>query len=363
MGILENSIPLNQRTRFTKSLDAFRQKRDENNYRDKQDRQKQKNTARDFSIRERTNPSELWIQIRHITKEFFSKAMPYIVLCIFLYVVYSILTGGFGSSSSNEGNSVSELQRNAEILKNQFTGIFGSVYLYFYNIWLKITSFFRLPQPIRKLLAMYSQYRDGGPTVPRTTIDSGRCDNIQWIETTADGKQGSCDSAIRPRDLIWKLQPNLYNSEFKAESDFLKKHPNTSAYLNNLNIVIPWDKTPETTFFVPQCEQAYFANQCRSVSEEKCNDNEQYADGYCCVKANLLKEQGLTCGLKSFYLPVDEDANKNKVSKNNTQIPSFNNIQNFNKKKELEKNPTGSPTFVNIVSNKPSAITSSFINT
>jgi hypothetical protein len=270
------------------------------------------------------------IQIRHTISQFIEKAMPYIVLILFLIALYYIFSGGASSSNTNKSNSVSEIEKQKEMLENQFTGFFGSIYLFFYKIWQTFTSFMTLPQPLRKLLSAFSQYKDGGPTVPRTTLDSGRCDNIQWIETTKDGQAGSCDSAIRPQDLLWTLNPQL-NSEFREGSEFLNKNKNTSAWTNNLNIIIPWDKSPQTTFFVPQCEQAYFANQCRpELNSSACTTAEQWTDGNCCIKANLLKEQGLTCGLASFDLKSQYD--KNSYSKNNKTDPTFNNITKINNK-------------------------------
>ena len=243
-----------------------------------------------------------------------------------------------------------------QMIKSQFTGVFGSIYLYFYKIWSSIT----VPPQINRLLNTFNQYNDGGPTVPRTLINSGRCDNIKWIENTGDGKMGSCDSAIRPQDLTWKLDPGL-NSEFRSGNfqEYASKNGlDPKQWTNNTNVIIPWDRSPETTFFVPQCEQAYFANQCRTeVNSAACKTHEQWSDGYCCAKANLLKEQGLTCGLASFNL-----GNKTYQKYDNKTDPDFDNINKLNKKKFTEKDLTGNPNFVNLVQSEPSSSASAFLN-
>ena len=308
-----------------------------------------------LEVAKQGTPSEINIQVRNAFTQFVEKAMPYIVLLLFLLCVYWIFSGGGDSSNSNnQSNSVDEMKKNDEILENQFTGFFGGIFLFFYKIWLKIIGFFGLPQPIKKILNSFNQYKNGGPTIPRTTVDSGRCDNIQWIETSGDGQEGSCDSTIRPKDLIWNLNPQ-FNTEFRTGSEFLEKHSDKAkASLKNLNVVIPWDRSPETTFFVPQCEQAYFANQCRpETKSSSCDSTEQWADGYCCVKANLLKEQGLTCGLTSFNL--DQAYDKKNYSKTNKTNPEFNNIVNANQATAPPQNPTGSPTFTNLIGTSASS--------
>ena len=309
---------------------------------------------------ERASPSELTIQLRNLVLQFIEKAIPYVILMIFLVCLYLLFSGGFTSSSksTSKSNSVAEILKYEQMIKSKFTGFFGSIYLYFYKIWSSIT----VPPHINRLLNTFNQYSDGGPTVPRTVVNSGRCDNIKWIENTEDGKMGSCDSAIRPQDLTWKLDPQL-NSEFRTgnfqeyakANDLDPKH-----WTNNTNVIIPWDRSPETTFFVPQCEQAYFANQCRSeVNSTACKTHEQWADGYCCAKANLLKEQGLTCGLASFNL-----GNKT-YQKYNDEIatdPDFEIINKINKKKFTEKELTGDPKFVDLVRSEASSAASAFLN-
>jgi len=307
------------------------------------------------------NPSEAKIQIRNFVLQFIEKAVPYIVLMMFLIFLYLLFTGGFtsSSSSSSSSNSVADAQEKARIVKNQFSGWFGSIYLFIYNSWNSIT----LPPQIKMLLNSYSQYVNGGPVVPRTLIDSGRCDNIQWIETTGDGENGTCTSAIRPQDLTWKFNPQL-NSEFYPNSEFLnyakKNNIPITQWTNNTNVIIPWDRSPETTFFVPQCEQAYFANQCRSaLNSDSCGTNEHWANGYCCIKANLLKEQGLTCGLASFDLGKINNANTD-FNKNTTKSTIYENITKINQK-SAQIDPTGSPLFVNISKSTASGAATTFL--
>ena len=308
---------------------------------------------------ERASPSELTIQLRNLLLKFIEKAIPYVVLLLFLLCLYLVLTGGFGgsssSSSSSSSNSVAEMKKYELMIRNQFSGVFGTIYLYFHNIWQSLT----VPPQIKLVMNTFSQYKDGGPTVPRTLINSGRCDNIQWIETTADGQMGTCASAIRPKDLTWTLKPSsnpeLNGEEFTKYADANKI--DKKQWLNNTNVIIPWDRSPETTFFVPQCEQAYFANQCRPANNGTCAPNEHWAHGYCCVKANLLKEQGLTCGLKSFskgtlntQSNIDKDVQKN---------PEYEDIVKTNKR-TIPENSSLDPTFKNIVKSDASSASLAF---
>ena len=334
----------------------------------KQQNDEQKNTTnrqlklQERSVRasERASPSELTIQLRNLVLKFIEKAIPYVVLFMFLLCLYLLLTGAFTSKSKStrKSNSVAEIKKYEKMIKRQFTGFFGSIYLYFYKLWNSIS----LPPQINRLLNTFNQYNDGGPTVPRDLVNSGRCDNIKWIENTEDGKMGSCDSAIRPQDLTWKLDPQL-NSEFRSGNfaEYASKNGlDPKIWTNNTNVIIPWGRSPETTFFVPQCEQAYFANQCRTaVNSTLCKTHEQWSDGYCCAKANLLKEQGLTCGLASFNLG-------NKTYKNYKDVistdPDFEIINKINKKKFTEKDLTGYPKFVDLVQAEASSAASAFLN-
>ena len=316
-------------------------------------------TLRGVKAAERAAPTELRIQLSNFLKEFVSKAVPYIVLLLFLYFLYTIFTGGFNRSSSrNRSNSVEEIKRYEQMIKNQFNGFFGSIYLFFYRIWNSIT----LPPQIKMLLNAYSQYTDGGPTVPRTLFDSGRCDNIQWIEKTATGEKGTCTSAIRPHDLTWSLS-TINNSEFQGPDlkAYMKQTNNDiRKWTNNTEVIIPWDRSPETTFFVPQCEQAYFAEQCRPEDNpSKCEPNEQWANNFCCIKANLLVEQGLTCGLATFNLEDKND--KSAKYKKHTKIePSYNIITGINQKPSPLYN-SGSPTFTSIPPTTASGMKNAFL--
>jgi hypothetical protein len=308
---------------------------------------------------ERASPSEITIQLRNLVLQFIEKAIPYVILMLFLVCLYLLFTGGFSSSSksTSKSNSVAEMLKYEQMIKSQFTGFFGSIYLYFYKIWSSIS----VPPQINRLLNTFNQYNDGGPTVPRTVVTSGRCDNIKWIENTGDGKMGTCTSTIRPQDLTWKLDSQL-NSEFRSGSfqDYAKANGlDSSQWVNNTNVIIPWDRSPETTFFVPQCEQAYFANQCRSeANKTSCKTHEQWADGYCCAKANLLKEQGLTCGLASFTLGSKTNQTYNDDISTD---PEFENINKINKKKFSESNLTGSPNFIDLVRAEASSAASAFL--
>ena len=156
------------------------------------------------NFQKRQVPTEVQKQMSHMIKELVTNGMPYFVLCLALYVIFMIVSGGF-SSSRSENNTVKQLKNTEQMIKSRFNGILGSIYLFFYNIWDSI----RMPPQLKRLLNMFSSYEHGGPTVPRTLVDSGRCDNIQWIETSGDGEFGTCTSAIRPQDLKWKLNSTL----------------------------------------------------------------------------------------------------------------------------------------------------------
>lgn len=351
------------KTIFDTWISKWKELTDAINRQQKQQRFDNKIKKKQLVLQERQNPSELRKQMSHMIKELVSNGMPYFVLCLALYVIFMLLTGGFNSRRS-ENSTVKQLKNTEEMIKSRFNGFIGSIYLFLYNIWDSI----RMPPQLKRLLNMFSSYEHGGPTVPRTLIDSGRCDNIKWIETSDDGEFGTCTSAIRPQDLTWKLNPTL-NSEFKQDSEFMSHASEINDYdpkktakwlgqwTNNTEIIIPWDRSPETSFFVPQCEQSYFANQCRKeLNSERCVENEHWtASGFCCAKTNLLVEQGLTCGLASFD-KGDYILNQNNKNQKATS-PSYANITKTNLAGSQKKIKLDTKT----VNDKPSSKISAFI--
>ena len=96
--------------------------------------------------------------------------------------------------------------------------------------------------------------------------------------------KGQCDNSVHPIDLTWKLD-NTKTPEYfdlpasrKAELDKYS------------SIKIPWDINPEASFYVPQCEKAYYPQTCTSSG--------------ICEKADMFEDLGLSCKIKDDKLPT-----------------------------------------------------------
>jgi hypothetical protein len=55
-------------------------------------------------------------------------------------------------------------------------------------------------------------------------------------------------------------------------------------------VKIPWDVNPEATFYLPQCEKAYYPKTCTTSG--------------ICVKADMFEDLGLSCRPKDDKLPT-----------------------------------------------------------
>ena len=112
---------------------------------------------------------------------------------------------------------------------------------------------------------------------------------MKWVETTAEGAKGHCDNSVHPIDLTWKLD-NTKTPEYFDLPQVRK------AQLDKYSTVkIPWDVNPEASFYVPQCEKAYYPQTCKSNG--------------ICEKADMFEDLGLKYvgfDLSSQFIKISE---------------------------------------------------------
>ena len=157
------------------------------------------------------------------------------------------------------------------------------------NFMKQINSLFSFSHEARKFFRMFSPLSGDPNTIDRPVIGSGRCNNIEWIETDGEahianeGDQGYCETTILPNDIKWKLDTSKmpeYGELPKVAKDSVKKQ---------LDVIIPWDHNDEASFYVPQCDKAVYANTCDPKDPKNYNK---------CKRADLLEDNGMTCRLR-----------------------------------------------------------------
>jgi len=132
---------------------------------------------------------------------------------------------------------------------------------------------------INQFMSALNPLGSTGATVPRNLIP-GRCDMTKWIPNASD--KSKCDATQRPKDIIWSLDLSKMGSDYSNLPDKIKN--NNSKYRN---ILIPYDKSPEASFYVPQCDKAVYYDTCTDVN-----------DLSTCQPAPLFDDLGLSCALK-----------------------------------------------------------------
>lgn len=181
---------------------------------------------------------------------FITFAMPYIILGFVIYVLYCICSGkSIWPKSSNSSKSSSS------------SSWFDPKYFLSHETKMFINS-----------------YNPGGKTpktTPRPLMKSGRCDNISFVEDSQEGTYGNCESTKIPDDIIFDIDQSQI-PEYISLPKNLKK-----TLEPGLHIRIPYSKTPEETFYVPQCDKA------------------TYSDG---SPVDLYDEAGMSCKLSSFSI-------------------------------------------------------------
>jgi hypothetical protein len=247
-------------------------------------------------------PSRIWKILQGVLEPFWRNAAPYVVLGIVLIVLVLALKGGLGFGSkgksggkpSSFGNPIAALRRAASGVSRAASGAKRKLvekehYIIrkIKQLFQKIAKFFqKLFHPLYKV-KQFTNIVSGGAHdtgFDRTKIESGRCDNMKWVETTAEGAKGQCDNTVHPIDLTWKLD-NTKTPEYFDLPQVRK------AQLDKYSTVkIPWDVNPEASFYVPQCEKAYYPQTCKSNG--------------ICEKADMFEDLGLSCRPKDDKLPT-----------------------------------------------------------
>jgi len=142
----------------------------------------------------------------------------------------------------------------------------------------KMSGFF---EPSYQIRSFFSGLRFGKkdlPFIERRRLQSGRCDNIEWMDTGGDGQDGLCIRTYKPKPIRWVLDtdrmPELDKMPDKIVMDLKSGGDHLSVY-------IPWEQ--QGTFYVPQCDKAYYLKIDDDGKEVKAN------------ASHLLVENGLTC--------------------------------------------------------------------
>ncbi len=133
--------------------------------------------------------------------------------------------------------------------------------------------------PIGNSFSRMNPLRGDPPTIPRPTLGSGRCDNIQWRDVGGDGNSGLCARTYITPATSWVLDADRMGElkvipEDKAEAIQGKNG-------ENMQIFIPWKV--QGTFYVPQCKDAY------SIRKDHMGNEQRVPMGH------LLEERGLSC--------------------------------------------------------------------
>jgi hypothetical protein len=253
------------------------------------------------------NPS--WIikflqqNLEQMLSLFMVNMMPYVVLILIIVLIFAGLGALFGGGGGGGGRGGGGGGGSNRYEATQKVGIFT-------RIWRFIASFFT---PGYNILMMFRKLNPSNKQVgiPRSTISSGRCDGVAWVEDPSDeGKRGTCTNPNVPKDIVWNIKKSK-NSEYASLPSSMKKRYDDST------IVIPWHTTQEASFYVPDCEKAYFKEQCRIVQNSTCTDAETRVGTSCCKKADVLVENGTTCALKEVVRDYSYPKTKGTVVRTN----------------------------------------------
>ena len=248
-------------------------------------------------------PPKIWKILQGVLEPAWRNLVPYLVLGIVLITLVLLLKNAVSkpkaksTKSSTYGNPIAKLKlaanRAKKFLIKEEHYIIRKIKKFFQYI---AKYFEKLLHPFYKLRQISNIASGGGhdTAFERIKIESGRCDNMKWVETTEEGKKGYCDNAVHPIDLTWKLDntrtPEYFDLPATRKSE-LDKYS---------TVKIPWDVNPEASFYVPQCEKAYYPQTCKSNG--------------ICEKADMFEDLGLTCKPKDDKLPTQYPLSDDKPS-------------------------------------------------
>jgi hypothetical protein len=252
--------------------------------------------------------SQLMQTIQGLANKLWTNIAPYIALILVFIIVISFMKGGKGGKSGNnsyfyrirksitsfEHRAVNDIRKVERIAKKDALFANSWIHKKFNQILHFLDVIFNpLITRIKQYMNLFSG-KGHSNVFDRQHIESGRCDNLNWIETTAEGTKGTCDNSIYPEALKWNLDtsktPEFFELPQSRKSDMDKYS----------SVEIPWDKTPEASFYVPQCEKAYYPKTCNSSG--------------ICVQANMFEDLVLSCRAKDDKLPTQYPTTNDDVT-------------------------------------------------
>ena len=218
--------------------------------------------------------------LKKIGGQFLEKAMPYLVLfMVLVLILYSKDIFGQLPNKPRANNPLYVIKSQYYLFRNKGLSYYRLLLWRINRWWAKVTTFFKM----KRVASMAS----GGAhviTIDREQLQNGRCDNLSWVETTHDGASGQCYNTVHPTDMTWKLDSSKTN-------EFYDLPQGRKNELKNYGTVkIPWDVNPEASFYVPQCEKAYYSDTCTQNG--------------ICVVADIYDDLGMECRVKTDKIPT-----------------------------------------------------------
>ena len=210
-------------------------------------------------------------KFRDAYKSILKYGMPYLVLFIVFAVILFALKKGSTpprpTSKANLRKNLGYIGKLLKTIKNQFS--FGPTF--------------------KKMARMISFTGADTPSISRPGLNSGRSDNVIWVETDGEGnlvqegEMGYSETTTIPDNIYWKMDLSRM-PEYSQLPEYIRKQ-----IKNQTEIIIPWDQNSEQSFYVPQCEKAVFAKSCDP------NDPKNLSK---CTRADLFEDNGMSCRLK-----------------------------------------------------------------
>jgi len=210
-------------------------------------------------------------KFRDAYKSILEYGVPYLVLFIvFAVILFALKKGSTPPRPTSRANLRKDLGYIGKLLKtikNQFS--FGPTF--------------------KKMARMVSFTGADTPSISRPGLDSGRSDNVIWVETDGEGnlvqegEMGYSETTTIPDNIYWKMDISRM-PEYSQLPEYIRKQ-----IKNQTEIIIPWDQNSEQSFYVPQCEKAVFAKSCDP------NDPTNLSK---CAPADLFEDNGMSCRLK-----------------------------------------------------------------
>lgn len=198
--------------------------------------------------------------------------LPYVVLFLVCWLLYILIRGPGDGVLSGIGSGTSAAY-------NTTKGLFATMFGWIGVVFAKIRSLLTPSYKIQMFFRSISPFQGSIPTVPRQQMMSGRCDNLRWIQDSAEGAQGFCHSAIRPLDLIWTLDVSKMPEYFELPLERrMQLNP-------KMKVRIPYSEHPQDSFYVPECDKATFFDVIDPTTKKE-------------VLAPLFEDTGMKCKLK-----------------------------------------------------------------